>query len=87
MKYTDTRTPKVLAYLFTLILTSILAGLFLVSIPDENKTLINVVITSVLSTASLAVGFHLNSSAGSKVKDSMRINEPEEAKPPVEVKS
>lgn len=77
MKHTDVTTPKVLAYMFAFFLALVVLGLFFVEVPDKNKTQLDMAIMALVSLTGICVGFHVQSSSGSKMKDSLKHTDQE----------
>lgn len=82
MKYTDTTTPKVLAYVLLAIIACTEVGLFVSTMPVENKDAINNILQTLLTLTVAAVSYHVGSSSSSATKTSLAAKE-EAATPPI----
>jgi len=80
MKYTDTITPKVLAYLLLCIIACTEMGLFFLEIPIANKDAINNILQTLLALTVAAVTYFVGSSSSSATKTSLAAKE--ESVPP-----
>lgn len=82
MKYTDTTTPKVLAYILLVIIAGTQLGLFFVAIPVLNKDAINNILQTLLTLTVAAVTYFVGSSSSSATKTSLAAKEEVAPLPP-----
>jgi hypothetical protein len=62
-------TPKILAYMLTVLFAAALGGMYFIAIPEENTSMINMMVGSLGTVWIAAMAYYHGSSRGSRLKD------------------